>query len=255
MLCCCVFLKKEKRDESMSRLFLVRHGQASFLQPDYDKLSAKGEAQSRLLGAYWSKHRLMFDATYSGPRKRQKDTARIVGEEYQKVGVPWPEPEILNCFDEFSAEAVMAHALPELVESDAHVCALHQQFKKASSKAEKFTTFQRVFEVVISRWAAGQLLVPGIEPWPEFCVRVQRGLHELTADGNRGRRIVVFSSGGPIGVAMQKSLGLTPEATLRSAWMVPNCSYSEFLFSGPRFTLSSYNAYPHLTDAELHTYR
>ena len=239
----------------MSQLFLVRHGQASFLQPDYDKLSPKGETQSRLLGEYWSKHRMVFDEVYSGPRRRQKETARIVGEEYCKAGVQWSVPEVLDHFDEFRAEAVIAQALPKLVESDTHVRALHQAFEKANGQAEQFKTFQRVFEVVISRWAAGELLVPGIEPWPDFCTRVQHGLKKLTANGNHGRRIVVFSSGGPIGVAMQKSLGLTTEATLRSAWMVPNCAYSEFLFSEVRFTLSSYNSYPHLTDPEFHTYR
>lgn len=239
----------------MSQLFLVRHGQASFLQPDYDRLSLKGEAQSRLLGEYWSRRKLVFDAVYSGPRKRQKETARIVGEEYVKAGVRWSEPEVLDHFDEFRAEAVIAHALPRLVQSDARVRVLHQAFEKASSQAEQFKTFQRVFEVVISRWAAGELSLPGIEPWPDFCTRVQRGLQRLTANGNHGQRIVVFSSGGPIGVAMQKSLGLTTAATLRSAWMVPNCAYSEFLFSGARFTLSSYNAYPHLADPEFHTYR
>ena len=239
----------------MSQLFLVRHGQASFLQPDYDKLSAKGETQSRLLGSYWSKHKLTFDAVYSGPRKRQKDTARIVGEEYSKAGVPWGEPEVLDCFDEFSAETVIAHALPKLVESDEHVRKLHQAFEQASGKAEQFKTFQRVFEVVVSMWAAGELTVPGVETWSDFCVRVRRGLQQLTENGDRGRRIVIFSSGGPIGVAMQESLGLSTEATLRSAWMVPNCAYSELLFSGARFTLSSYNAYPHLTDPGLQTYR
>lgn len=239
----------------MSHLFLVRHGQASFLEPDYDRLSPKGETQSRLLGTYWVKHNMIFDAVFSGPRRRQKDTARIVGEEYCKAGISWPQPQIRDQFDEFSAEAVLAHALPKLKESDEQVRTLHQAFEKAGTKAEQFKTFQRVFEVVVSRWAAGELPVSGIESWPDFCARVQLGLRELMADGNRGRRIVIFSSGGPIGVAMQKSLGLSTDSTLRSAWMVPNSAYSEFLFSGNRFTLSSYNAYPHLTDPMLHTYR
>jgi broad specificity phosphatase PhoE len=239
----------------MSHLLLVRHGQASFLEPDYDRLSAKGEAQSRLLGTYWAKHKVGFDAVYSGPRRRQKDTMRIVGEEYGRARIFWPEPQILDQFDEFSAEAVLAHALPTLKESDEQVRALHQAFERACGQAEQLKTFQRMFEVVVSRWAAGELPAPGIESWPEFCARVQLALKELTVNGNQGQRIVVFSSGGPIGVAMQKSLGLSTEATLRSAWMVPNSAYSEFLFSGSRFTLSSYNAYPHLTDPAFHTYR
>ena len=56
-------------------------------------------------------------------------------------------------------------------------------------------------------------------------------------------------------MAMQRALNLSPQDTLRVAWMSRNCSYSEFLFSGDRFTLSTFNAFPHLDDAALLTYR
>lgn len=239
----------------MSHLLLVRHGQASFLEPDYDKLSSKGEMQGRLLGDYWTKHKVLFDRVYSGPKVRQKETARIVGEAYKKTGVPWPEPVVLAAFDEFQAEAVLAQTLPLLVESDERVRALHQAFQNAGTKEERFKTFQRVFEVVIDRWARGQLPTTGIEPWPDFCARVHLGLQSLVQNGSGGKRIAVFSSGGPVGVAMQKALGLNTQATLRSAWMVRNCAYNEFLFSADRFTLNSYNACPHLVDPAYLTYR
>jgi hypothetical protein len=54
---------------------------------------------------------------------------------------------------------------------------------------------------------------------------------------------------------MQRALHLSSEDTLKTMWMSRNCSYSEFLFSGDRFTLSSFNAFPHLDDAGLLTYR
>lgn len=239
----------------MSSLFIVRHGQASFLEPDYDRLSAKGEAQARLLGEYWARKTAIFDFVYSGPRRRQKETARIVGQAYSEAGVPWPDPIIVPEFDEFQAEAVMSKALPQLVESDPRVRKLHLAFQDAQGTQERFKTFQRVFEVVIARWAHGELPVPGLEPWPEFCSRVQGGLGRLCDNGNRGRRIAVFSSGGPVGVAMQKALGLDTGATLKTAWMVANGAFSEFLFSPGRFTLHSFNAYPHLTDPNFLTYR
>ncbi len=239
----------------MSLLFLVRHGQASFLEPDYDKLSAKGELQSRFLGDYWTRHKVVYDRVYTGPKVRQKETARIVGEAYKRAGLPWPEPEILPAFDEFQAEAVLEQTLPHLIENDEHVRRLHQAFQNAPDKDQRFKTFQRVFEVVIDKWARGDLPTMGIELWPEFCARVQLGLRSLTQNGSRGQRVAVFSSGGPVGVAMQKALGLSTEATLRSAWMVRNCAYSEFLFSAGRFTLNSYNACPHLVDPAHLTYR
>lgn len=239
----------------MSRLFVVRHGQASFLEPDYDKLSAKGRAQSRLLGEYWAGQRLHFDFVFTGPRKRQKDTARIVGEVYQSSGLDWPELKVVEAFDEFQAEAVLQHALASLLERDDHVRKLHQDFKSSDGGEQRLRTFQRMFEVVIGRWARCELEVHGIEPWADFCSRVQQGLEQLVENGNSGRNLVIFSSGGPAGVAMKKALGLSIDATLKSGMMMRNSAYSEFLFSPNRFTLSTYNANPHLTDPAFITYR
>jgi broad specificity phosphatase PhoE len=239
----------------MSSLFLVRHGQASFLERNYDKLSAKGEQQSRMLGEYWTGLKLGFDRVYSGPRVRQRETARLVGEAYKSAGLPWPEPIVLQEFDEFQAEAVLERTLPELIESDSEIRRMHQAFKDSQTRPEQFKTFQQIFEVVIGRWADGKMPLEGIEPWADFSARVQRGLAKFPANGSHGQRIAIFSSGGPVGVAMQKALDLSTQATLKAAWMVRNCSYSEFLFSAGRFTLSSYNATPHFTDPEFLTHR
>ncbi len=239
----------------MSRLILVRHGQASFLERNYDKLSPKGELQSRILGEYWAGLKLKVDRVYSGPRVRQRETARIAGEASKSAGLPWPEPVVLESFNEFQAETVMERCLPGLVAEDPEIARMNQAFRNATTRPEQFKTFQRMFEVVIGRWAEGQLPLEGIEPWPEFCSRVQQALAELTSNGSRGQHIVIFSSGGPVGVAMQRALGLSTEATLKTAWMVRNCAFNEFLFSAGRFTLSSYNATPHFTDPELITYR
>ena len=84
---------------------------------------------------------------------------------------------------------------------------------------------------------------------------IQRGLAQLAANGSRGQQIAIFSSGGPVGVAMQRAFDLSTESTLKAAWMVRNCAFSEFLFSAGRFTLSSYNATPHFTAPEFLTHR
>src|SRR5947209_5528412 len=133
----------------MSRLILVRHGQASFLERNYDKLSQKGELQSRILGEYWAGLKLRFDRAYSGPRVRQRETARIAGEAYKTAGLPWPQPVVLESFNEFQAETVMERCLPELIESDPEICRMNQAFRNATTRPEQFKTFQRMFEVVI----------------------------------------------------------------------------------------------------------
>ena len=91
----------------MGQLFLVRHAQASFLEPDYDKLSALGENQARLLGKYLAMRRIIFERACTGPRVRQKDTAKLVGEVYRNEGVPFPALRVFPEFDEYHGEAVL----------------------------------------------------------------------------------------------------------------------------------------------------
>ena len=47
----------------------------------------------------------------------------------------------------------------------------------------------------------------------------------------------------------------TQETTVELCWMVRNAAITEFLFTGNRFTLSAFNAVPHLPDATLLSYR
>ena len=239
----------------MSRIFLVRHAQASFGERDYDKLSATGESQARLLGEYWAERRMQWDRIISGPRVRQKDTAAIVGAAYRKAGLSFPEVEVVPAFDEYHGDQVMERGLPGLVARDPEVQRLYEAFESSGSNSSRVRNFQKLFEAVIGRWVEGEIPLDGIESWPDFCARVQRGLTELVEGDGRGQQVAIVTSGGPISVAMQRALELTAQNTLRVAWMVRNCATSEFLASGARFTLSSFNEVPHLDDASLLTYR
>jgi broad specificity phosphatase PhoE len=239
----------------VSRVFLARHGQASFLQPDYDKLSAVGEAQARQLGEYWAHRKVGFQRVGVGPRIRQTETARLVGEAYRKSGVHFPEPVMMPEFDEYQGDAVLAKSLPNLLESDKKIQALHAAFQNSSNTKELHGNFQKLFAKIIGDWVNGDLIVPGVETWAEFCARVDSGISRFISQSNPGEQSVIFTSGGPIGVAMQRALDLSVMNTLQVTWMSRNCSYSDFIFSGDRFTLSSFNAFPHLDDSSMLTYR
>jgi len=239
----------------MSRLFVVRHGQASFMEQDYDKLSTVGETQARLLGEYWAHRRVLFDRVYSGPRVRQIETARIVGDAYTKLDLPWPDPVIMPEFDEYHGESVMDASLPQLVETNPTIRELHEAFRNSRDLNEQHRTFQRLFEVIIGKWVAQEIVVENIESWQEFSARVYQGLSKIAAADGKGQQVAIFSSGGPIGVTVQRALELAPQMTLKIAWMARNCSFTELLFSGERFTLSGFNAFPHLDDPAVLTYR
>ena len=49
---------------------MVRHGQASYMSEDYDRLSAIGEEQAIKLGEFWVRHEIRFDACFHGPAQR-----------------------------------------------------------------------------------------------------------------------------------------------------------------------------------------
>jgi broad specificity phosphatase PhoE len=74
-------------------------------------------------------------------------------------------------------------------------------------------------------------------------------------DAGSGKRIVAFTSGGPIGVTVQFALGAPDRAALELNWRVRNSSLTEFVFTRDRFTLDMFNAAPHLDDEALLTYR
>jgi broad specificity phosphatase PhoE len=240
----------------VGRLLLIRHAQASFLEQTYDKLSAIGETQARRLGQYWARQKILFDGVCSGPRVRHKQTAKIVAAVYRNVGIPFPEPVEIPDFDEYQAEAVLKHGLPRLVESNDEVRKLQQAFQN-SSGSDRLANFERMFEMLITKWVDGELVLPAVESWPEFCARADRGLSKCIDAHGRGQQLAIFCSAGLIGVAMRRALHLTSQHTLRTTWMVRNSSFSEFLFSriNDRFSLSTFNSFPHLDDVSLLTYR
>jgi broad specificity phosphatase PhoE len=239
----------------MGILFLVRHAQASFLEQNYDKLSKLGEAQSRLLGEYWAQRKIVFDRICVGPCVRQKDTIKFVSDSYHRFGLKFPAPLVLPEFDEYQGEAVLERSLRELLEKDESIRDLHAAFQSTSAADQRRFAFQKLFEAVIGKWVCGKICPQGVEPWREFCSRVNSGLAKFLSAGSRGERVAIFTSGGPIAIAMQRALQLSPEITLKVSWMSRNSSWSEFLYAANRFTLSSFNSHGHIADPEMLTYR
>jgi len=239
----------------MGRVFLVRHAQASFLEPDYDKLSTTGEAQARILGEYWARHKIVFDRICTGPRVRHRDTEKGVCETYAKNGLAFPESIALDEFDEFQGDVVLEKSLPRLVETNSLIRDLEAAVRSANSPPQRRRNFQRLFETVITKWVSGELTVEAVESWDAFIARVNRGLTQFLAAAGKSETCAIFTSGGPVAVSVQRALRLPPQVTLQVAWMPRNCSYSEFLFSADRFTLSTFNSFQHLDDPALLTYR
>jgi broad specificity phosphatase PhoE len=239
----------------MGRVFLVRHAQASFMEPEYDKLSATGQAQARVLGEYWARHKIVFDRVCTGPRLRHRDTERAVREVYAKNGLSFPPSVVLDEFDEFQGDVVLEKSLPHLSKTNSHIRDLETSVKTANSPPQRRRNFQKLFDTVVTMWVNGELAVDGVESWESFIARVNRGLSQFLSTATKSETCAIFTSGGPVAVSVQRALRLLPQDTLQVAWMPRNCSYSEFLFSSDRFTLSTFNSFQHLDDPALLTYR
>jgi broad specificity phosphatase PhoE len=237
----------------MGTLVLVRHGQASFLAADYDKLSPVGEEQARRLGEHWARRGVTFDRVYTGPRVRHQRTAELCSEAYARAGGrAWPAIELLNDLDEMQVSDVMERHLPALAQTDPVIGALLNEFQAAAGGAGGPRAFNRLFEEVTRRWVRGEIESPDVEPWSAFITRVGRALEVMRA--GRGR-VAAFSSAGPVTAAIQYALKVDHGTTLELALVTRNSALTEFLFSGERLTLTAFNALPHLEDPAHFTLR
>lgn len=236
----------------MSRLILVRHAQASFGSADYDQLSTVGEEQARQLGAHWAAQEMEFDLVFVGPRRRHQRTAKLVGAALVQGGLPWPEAVSLPELDEYAGLEVFRASLPQLAKSgfDPATLAAGVHHPPASSSTELL----KMFQGIMARWVRGELRVPGVETWKEFRIRARRGLEKVLDGAAHGTQIAVFTSTGPVAAALDRAFNLDDERMLEMSWQLRNTSVSEFVFSAPRFSLSIFNALPHLTTAELITH-
>lgn len=240
----------------MSRLTLVRHGQASFLSDDYDKLSDLGKRQCRLLGEYWAQHGVKLDRVFCGPRRRHRESAEEAAVGYlDACGQPMPEVVKMPELDEFAWGPLLLHAREVLSEQHEHMRTLRHAYDDAPTPEEKHRTLQHLIEAVTQLWIRAEIQDPKIEPWADFLNRVLGAIETMTADSPSGTRVAVFTSGGTVSACMHHSLHLPAERTIELVWTLRNGALTEFLYSGSRFNLSCFNEAPHLTSPELWTFR
>jgi broad specificity phosphatase PhoE len=239
----------------MSVLALVRHAQASFFDDDYDRLSPVGEAQARQLGDYWSSQGEVFGEVYVGPRRRQQQTAELVGDQYRRAGLPWPEPVVLPELDEYDLLGMRERLAPALARSDQAFAGLVAVFRDSTGEHEHARGFQRMFEALLAHWQTAPAAAEVVEDWPAFRDRVRRGLARITDGPGRGRRVAAFTSGGFIGTAVGLVLAAPDRAALELSWRLRNGSLTRLVFTPGRLTLDEFNAVSHLPDPALWTYR
>ena len=233
----------------MSTLTLVRHGQATPFQRETDVLSPVGEQQASALARYWTDSGIAFDEVYTGTLVRQQRTEELAG---AAMG-DWPVAQSSVAWNEYDAPGVLTCFVPALASRDERFAELVREFEEARGTPEQNRRFQRMFEIAMAQWLEGGVEVDGVEPFHAFRSRVLAALSALMGAA-KSKRVVVFTSGGPIGLMVQHVLKAPDRSFLDVNWRVKNCSITEFVFGGGRISLDSFNSVAHLPE-EWRTFR
>jgi broad specificity phosphatase PhoE len=224
----------------MSTLYLIRHGQASFGSDDYDALSDQGRHQARVLGAFFIKAGIRFEACWSGTLRRQQQTLAEVGDCYLDAGLDMPLPNETTALDEYDYATVLRALVPRIEKEDPAF------MQDVSYMLSDRRAFQKVFGRVMTRWASGRDVVENLTSWPSFAAGVTAGIQAIIDRCGRGSHTAVFTSGGPIAALVGRVLGLTAEKTITFSWQIINASITRFIFSDGRISLATFNEYGHL---------
>lgn len=240
----------------MSRLLLIRHGQASLGAADYDVLSPLGAVQSQALGRHLARMIDPPDAIYAGPRKRQRDTAAHLVAAAREQGADFPDPTERLEFDEYPALALMRDALASLCDVDDGVRSLIDVWRATEvGSREHRRAFERAFQAAMKVWHDGRVAHPEIEPFAAFQARVAAGLRGVVERHPRGHTVLVVTSAGPVGVMMALAQDLPTWSGLRASFVVHNAALTELAYRPDGLQLRSFNALPHLTDRGHVTHR
>lgn len=211
----------------MSQLFLVRHGQASLGQANYDQLSALGAHQSLRLGEHWRTWGLQFDAVLCGTLTRHRQTLDGIAQ-----GLQTPLTASFHSgLNEYDADAVIDCVAP------AH--------RPALDTPEAVKQHFRWLRAGLLQWMAGTAHPKGMPTWPDFVHSVMAALAQAT-----DARVLVVSSGGPIAAALGHILHLSPAHCAAFQLQMHNTAVSELRRGKHGLSVVSFNTLPHLSQAD-----
>ena len=223
----------------MGAIYLVRHGQASFGQANYDQLSPLGFEQAQVVGVHLKGRIEKVDAVALGSMRRHRETAATA---IAAMGLGCEMIEDAG-FNEYAFEAIVKAHRP-----DFHDQSVMKAELARSENPQK--AFQQFFEAAVARWTSGEHDHEYEESWPDFHSRCGGALDRLVQHLGHGKTALVFTSGGYIGVTVQRLLGLTAQQAFGFNWHIANTSITKLLYGSKGISLQSFNEHGHLESAE-----
>jgi len=233
----------------MPTIYLVRHGQASFGQENYDQLSGLGEQQASHLGKDWKSRLSGFDAIGLGSMHRHKQTAQLclnaMGQDLDQMN-----PVYDSGWNEYDHQDILARLRPELANAQST-----QAFIKEQANPKQ--AFEKAFNDAVNRWISGEHDQEYVESWSNFKSRVHGALDELIETHQDKKQIAVFTSGGPISLLSQSLLGVPEQRLMHMNWTLVNCGVTKIVATGSRRFIASLSQHVHFegADKSLLSYR
>lgn len=210
----------------MSRIYLVRHGQAAFDGRGIGSLTAVGQLQCEALAAHWRAIGRHPDFLFAGTLPRQRESALAFARSLARQGSAEPAVRLLPGIEEYDHLALIAaHAGTSSVLADPRE--LRGRLVPA-----------------LQAWIEDRLT--GVERFAEFRARCRTALEAAIAATGRGRQAVLFASAGSLAAAMQSDLGIGDHELIRLKLTFYNTGVSCLLSDGLRVTIESLNAIGHL---------
>ncbi|MFZ5927415.1 MAG: histidine phosphatase family protein [Acidobacteriota bacterium] len=238
----------------MSTLYLIRHGQAG-LRDDYDRLSALGQEQARCLAQWFLREGITFDRMITGGLRRQNETSAIVAEMMLAAGAAPQEVEVDPRWSEFDLDQVYAGIAPHIAAEDPAFRSQYEDLLARMRSGEDgiHRQWTPADTMVVRAWIEGRYPFDG-ESWPAFLDRV----HSALADAiqSPARRTAVFTSATPVAIAVASLFGSrAPMHIMRLAGAAVNTNVTILDTRGGGAALACFNAFPHLTEPRLRTFR
>ena len=219
----------------MGTLYLVRHGQASFGEDDYDRLSPLGHRQAERLGQYlrprFEREGVQIDTVLMGSLRRHRETWEGIAQ-----GAGWSHsPQVWPGLNEYDSQALIE--------------AIHPEPLAKPDTPELYRHHFRLLREALKAWMDGRSQPRGMPSYAEFVEGIEAALDHVRQHcaGNA----LIVSSGGPISTAVGRVLGTPAETTIELNLRIRNTALTEFAFTPKRHMLVTYNTLPHL-DSDAH---
>jgi len=229
----------------MREIYLVRHGQASARTRDYDVLSPLGTQQARRLGEHFARLGTRFDAVFSGPRRRQRDTAHHLVTAARTAGAALPEVTVLDDCDEIPVAAILTLWLPGVVAHDPVARAIAEHRYEHSDEQ-----IRALLMTAMQAWALGEVAAAALPTFAAFVARIDGALAHIR---RHGPSTLLVTSAGPVAAALHLAgheRAVTPADVIRLAVDVPNASLTRVVHDGARLVAAATHDVSHLGDDE-----